>query len=194
MDYVILDELKKLRRIATSDTVDDESLQRAVNAANQLIDGRCGRTFGLADTATGRVFRPRGRVLSDPDGERLLVDDIGHPDGLVVDVGDGAAWTPVTDYDLLPDNAHAKGEPVTGLLRPYGTWAGRKVRVTARWGWPTVPDDIRQAALLLASRLWLRRDSPEGVAGATEWGVVRVSRLDPDVESLISPYVLPGFA
>ena len=193
-DYVTLAELKKLRRIAASDTADDESLQQAVDAANRAIDSRCGRTFGLDTDPTVRVFRPRGRVVSDPDGERLLVDDIGDPGGLAVEVGDGTAWSAVGDYETLPDNALARGEPVTGLLRPCGTWACQRVRVTTRWGWPAVPDEIRQAALLLASRLWLRRDSPEGVAGSSEWGVVRVSRMDPDVEALISPYVLPGFA
>lgn len=192
MDYVTLDALKRSRRI--TDDADDAALQQAVDAANRAIDRRCGRTFGLDETPTQRVYRTQGRVVSDPDGERLLVDDIGSLDGLTVEVGTGGVWTPVTDYEPLPDNALARGEPVTALLRLHGTWGCERVRVTARHGWPAVPDEIHQAALLLASRLWTRRDSPHGIAGSTEWGDVRVSRIDPDVEALIAPYVLPGFA
>lgn len=191
-DYVTLADLKAIRRI--TDGADDTSLQQAVDAANRAIDRRCSRAFGLDETPTQRVYRTQGRVVSDPDGERLLVDDIGSLDGLTVEVGSGGAWTPVTDYEPLPDNALARGEPVTALLRPYGTWGCERVRVTARHGWPAVPDEIRQAALLLASRLYSRKDSPQGVAGAPEWGAVRVSRMDPDVEALLGPFTLPGFA
>jgi hypothetical protein len=76
-----------------------------------------------------------------------------------------------------------------------GTWgtATTRVRVTAKFGWPTVPDDIVQACLIQASRLFKRADSPEGVMGSSEWGVVRLSRRDPDVWALIEPYTLPGF-
>ena len=93
-----------------------------------------------------------------------------------------------------PDNAFTLGMPVTELLSGWGGWPGLRVRVTARWGWPVVPRDVSMATLLLANRLYLRKDSPEGVAGSSEWGAVRLSRWDPDVEALISPYIMPGFA
>ncbi|MFC8456442.1 hypothetical protein ACFUJ0_06100 [Streptomyces sp. NPDC057242] len=67
------------------------------------------------------------------------------------------------------------------------------MRVGTRFGWPAVPDDITEAALIQAARLYRRKDSPEGVTGSAEWGVVRLSRRDPDVWNLIDPYVLPGF-
>ncbi|MDX2921298.1 hypothetical protein PV370_25695, partial [Streptomyces sp. NE06-03C] len=70
---------------------------------------------------------------------------------------------------------------------------GAGVQVTARWGWPAVPDEIVQATLIQAARLYKRKDSPEGVTGSAEWGVVRLSRRDPDVWALIEHYVLPGF-
>jgi hypothetical protein len=40
----------------------------------------------------------------------------------------------------------------------------------------------------LASRLFKRNDSPLGVAGFGDMGVMRVSRFDPDIEALIAPY------
>jgi hypothetical protein len=56
-----------------------------------------------------------------------------------------------------------------------------------------VPDEVVQATLLQAGRLYRRKDSPEGVTGSADWGMVRLPRLDPDVMALIEPYMLPGF-
>lgn len=44
----------------------------------------------------------------------------------------------------------------------------------------SVPEQA-QGALLLAARLWRRRNSPEGVATFTSDGAVYVQRNDPDV-------------
>ena len=48
-----------------------------------------------------------------------------------------------------------------------------------------VPDNLREAVLLQTARQFRRRLSPEGVAGFGDFGAVRVSRVDPDVEQLI---------
>lgn len=49
--------------------------------------------------------------------------------------------------------------------------------------WPQV---VTNAALLQASRLVKRRASPEGVAGMGDFGPVRVSVMDPDIENDLS--------
>lgn len=181
--YAPLDELKRMRRI--TDTADDALLGKALTVASRRIDARTGRRFWLDDQPTERVFGAAGRVT--PDG-RLLVDDIGSTDGLLVETGGGTSWSPTTGWQPGPDNALAQGWPYTELT---GWWGGLRVRITARWGWPAVPEDISMAALLLASRLYLRKDSPEGVLANAEFGSMRVSRWDPDVEALIAPYVQP---
>lgn len=57
------------------------------------------------------------------------------------------------------------------------------------------PQLVRTAILLTAARLNKRVGSPEGVAGSPEVGFIRISRFDPDVESLLSRYLkLDGFA
>ncbi|GGZ80265.1 head-tail connector protein [Streptomyces echinoruber] len=198
-DYATLATLKAQLRIDPTDTTQDTLLNQALTAASRAIDRATGRRFWLDDLATQRTYNPRSRIVRDADGETLLVDDIGSTAGLVVETGPvGGPWTTVTGYETTPDNALADGRPVTGLLRPGG-WAWNaggtgRVRVTARHGWPAVPDDIVQATLIQASRLFKRKDSPEGVMGSAEWGVVRLSRRDPDVWNLIEPFVLPGFA
>lgn len=192
-EYATLAELKDARRI--TDTNDDAALSRALTRASRAIDRRTGRRFYLDTTTSARTFFTAERVLYGRCGQEIIVDDIGSTSGLAVAVGDGTTWTAVTDYSLLPSNAIARGRPVTALRRDWSCWDGSdQVQVTARWGWPSIPDDIAEATYLLANRRFMRRDSPEGVSGWSSEGPFRVSRFDPDIEDLIGPFVLPGLA
>lgn len=197
-EYATRDDLKDQLGLETGDATRDADLDRALKAASRGIDRTTGRRFWLDATAVARTYRLDGRVLCESDGDVLLVDDIGTTTGLVVETGTtgGGGYTAITGYETTPDNALADGYAITGLLKPHGVWgtSSTRIRVTAKFGWPAVPDDIVQACLIQASRLFKRKDSPEGVMGSAEWGVVRLSRRDPDVWALIEPYILPGFA
>ncbi|MDF5755818.1 hypothetical protein [Spongiactinospora sp. TRM90649] len=177
-------------------TADEPLLTRALAAASRAIDKRCGRRFWLDDDPSARIYHSRGRVVRDERGELLLIDDIGSLAGLAVEAGAGGSWSAVAGAETLPENALAQGQAVTGLLLASGTWGtgtGR-VRVTARWGWPSVPEEIEQATLLQAGRLYNRKHSPAGIAGSENWGFLRVPQLDPDVRVMTDPYMKPGFA
>lgn len=194
-EYVTRAVLKEQLSIEADDTSRDAKADRALKAASRAIDRATGRRFYLDDTAKTRTYRLAGRIVCERDGDVLLVDDIGDTADMVVETGSGSSFTALTDYETTPDNALADGYAITGLLRTgrgWGTPADR-VRVTAKFGWPAVPDDIAEACLIQAARLFKRMDSPEGVMGSSEWGVVRLSRRDPDVWNLIEPYILPGF-
>jgi hypothetical protein len=174
--------------------VREDLITQAVAAAHALIDDRCGRTFELDAAPTSRTFPARDRYLSTPDGaQHLRIDDLGDGTGLTVEIRNTFAgtWAPIVGWELGPDNAPADGIPWTWIAAAAG-WLteATKVRITGRWGWPAIPDGVKQAATLLAARLYRRRDSPEGVLGSSEWGALRVSRFDPDVETLIAPYIL----
>lgn len=195
-EYVTLELLKN--SLSKTDQGKDSLLAQAIEAASRQVDNSTGRRFWLDDTATPRVLNPRDRVVCDEDGERLLVADIGASAGLIAEVGQGSSWTPVTSsVELEPDDALIEGKPVTSLLLLNGVWkrgVRDRVRITAKWGWPAIPADIVQATLIQAQRLYRRKDSPEGVAGSADWGVIRMSRVDPDVQALIQNFALPGFA
>lgn len=139
------------------------------------------------------------RVTQTQTGEQLLLlngFDIATSAGLTVATGSvGGTFTPLTTYSLYPDHAMVDGWPIEGLVQPVGIWVqlpGFRVRVTAQWGWPSVPDDILQATLILARRLFSRKDSPSGVMGSAEW-VVNLAKSDPDVVKLTERYKLDGF-
>jgi hypothetical protein len=54
---------------------------------------------------------------------------------------------------------------------------------------PALEDPLFQAALSDAARLVRRRDSVDGTIGWGDMGVVRVGPKDPDIETMIAPYL-----
>ena len=180
---------------ATGDNL--ELVERAINAASRSIDQHCRRRFFADSSATARVFRSEGWDL-------CYVDDISTTTGLVVktDTSDSGTFDTTwaaSDYELAPIN----GVSSAGEAWPYEAlravesrrfpWGRRStVEVTAVWGWPAVPVSVTEACLLLASRLYRRRQSPEGVVGFGEFGPVRLTRSDADVAELLRPYCRVG--
>ncbi|MFD5670238.1 phage gp6-like head-tail connector protein [Streptomyces anthocyanicus] len=193
-EYAELSVLKAMFEVEEADTSRDPLLSKALTAASRSIDRACGRRFYLDEAATARTYNPTGKVVFDVFGARLLIDDAGAEPTLV-ETGSGGSFTPFTSYESGPDNALVRGRAITSLLSTSSSWGSGtgRVRVTAQWGWPAVPEEIEQATLIQASRLYKRKDSPEGVMGSSEWGVVRLSRRDPDVWALIEHFILPGF-
>lgn len=196
MSYATLNELKSWMSIGTADTTDDTSLTIALNGAVAAIDQFCGRTFTAAGTvAETRYFAALADTLCH-------VDDIGNLTDLVVATDldfDGTystTWA-ATDVEVDPINAIAKGRPVVALRARRGgsnvfpRWNEEKlVKVTARWGWPSVPDAVKQATIVQAHRLHSRRRSPLGSITAPELGGGErlLSRLDPDVEVMVAHF------
>jgi hypothetical protein len=194
-EYAPLSALKRARKIPLSDTADDGALRDAIEQASRAVDDRCGRRFYLDGASSTRIIRARGRVVPDDgsgDGETLLIPDAGSEPTLVESSDDRSAWATVGGWFSDPDVTD--GYAITGLVRDRSGWSGRWFRVTAQWGWPSIPAPIANATLLLANRRFVRLDSPEGVAGWAQEGQIRISRFDPDIEDLVAPYVLPGFA
>ncbi len=186
--YAPLSVLKSNLNIAETDTDRDDLLQQKLLSASRAVEKYCdNRRFYLAPVATQRTFSTGRRVVCRRDGTMLLnIDDVGTST-LVVEVGNGTTWTAFTGFETYPDNALAKQDAITGLVTTGSEWSSnRRVRITARWGWPDVPAAVYEATLLQAMRLFRRKDSPEGVAGSADWGLVRVPNLDPDVKAQLA--------
>lgn len=77
---------------------------------------------------------------------------------------------------------------------PYTQFPGRGgdvmgwLGVTAKWGWPAVPQPIIEATILLTNRLTARTDTPLGMSGGDEYGWSYVRKNDPDIADLLAPY------
>jgi hypothetical protein len=187
--YCTLSELKAVLRI--TDSVDDTLLELRIEEASRVIDNHCGRRFYADANATARLYA----AIND---SVLMVDDISSLTGLVVktDVnGDGTYSSTLTstDFQTEPLNALAQGLPISILRASVPgkfplTQAPAGVQVTAKWGWPSVPNPIRSACILLAGRLVKRGDSLLGVAGFGDLGAITVRAIDPDVERMLRPF------
>lgn len=187
-DYVTVAELADFVR--ADEVVDASELGLAIAAASRAIDNATNRQFGNVDVAeerfyTGRRNYRRGRWT-------VPLDDLADVAGLAVEVG----GTAVTAFTLEPVNAPQKARPYTRLVLDTAAEAfpdGREpdVAVTALWGWTTVPETIREATLLQASRFFARRQSPYGIAGSPELGseIRLLARADPDVAVVVHDYV-----
>ena len=196
--YATLAELKEQLTIPSATTEFDSMLNDRLEAASRGIDNHTDRLTGfvLDATATAKVVNPRRRTIREDDGERLLLPwDIGSLTGLIVEVGSGSSWTAVTNYETEPDGALDEDKPIEGLLRTASVWQAsptQRVRITAKWGYPILPQTVVDATLLQAARLFKRRQSPEGVLGNSEFGLIRVARIDPDVQELVKNLVRPA--
>ena len=52
-----------------------------------------------------------------------------------------------------------------------------------------MPEDIETATMMLAARIWKRKDAILGVAGGPEVGITELAkRMDPDIKRLLDPY------
>lgn len=193
-DYATLTDLKSYLTITSTDTVDDNELYIALDAAQAAVERMTGRCFGYASATSARLF---SKVSSSG---YIQIDDVATATGLTVGTsnGDGTYTTLAsTSWTVKPDNAIVRGYPITGI-QTYGACTTSALwpafQVTAKWGWPQLPAEITQATLILAGRLFKRKGSPEGVAGFGEFGTVRITGSDPDVARLLAPYTIPGVA
>jgi hypothetical protein len=195
--YVTLAGLKGY--LGIDDSVEDALLEQIIEAASRSVDRIANRRFYLDAAATPRTYRPIGNL-------RVITDDIGTTSGLVLKTdpdSTGVYQTTFTlnlDYITEPTNALALGRPInyltivggTAMSLPVNYWP--QVQVTARWGWPTVPDDIEQATYILSADLYKRKDSIGGVLGLSELGAIRMSPLGRDIAAMVRAYRREFFA
>jgi hypothetical protein len=195
--YATLTQIKNYMSI--SDNTDNDLLEDLIESASRSIDRMANRRFYLDATASARLYRAYSDIF-------VYVDDIGTTSDLSValDINGNGTYTKTLtlnqDYILDPLTASSLGRPFTQLtmvsntetwpIFPGLTQNGLRpgVQVTARWGWPSVPDDINMACLILTADLYKRKDAPGGILGLGDLGVVRMSPIGRDVTAMVRAY------
>lgn len=187
--YATLAELKASLTITDND--DDALLELAINATSRMIDDFTGRFF----YANGTVNSPVERFYTAVNPFTLAVDDFVSISEIATDENldktYGTVWA-TSDFMVEPVNNLLRGFPQTRILAidryVWPDYLPQSCRITGVWGWPEIPAEVSQAALIQSSRLFVRKQSPFGIAGTPELGTVRLSsRVDPDVEALLRP-------
>ena len=175
------------------DSNDDTDIQAAILSASRMIDDYCQRGF----YQEGTLASPVVKYYTPVSPWYLEIDDLIEPVEIATRANQtgpfNTIWNLDTDLMYEPVNNPELGRPVTRLLAvtryvfPY--FFPQTVKITGVWGFKEIPYEVELACKIQASRLFIRKQSPFGIAGSVELGTVRLSsRLDPDVEILLKTY------
>lgn len=196
-DYVTSLALKATLGL-TGETFADPDIATAITAASRGIDQLCGRRFWLdADASQVRYYTPISADLVSID-DLVTLTSLAHDPG-----GDGTyseAWTLNTDFVLRPDNAPADDRPWETIARHprarfrFVSQYPRTVKLTGKFGWPSVPAPVVEATTILATKLLRRsREAPFGIVSiGLDGAAVRIARNDPDIAFLTSRLIRGG--
>lgn len=178
--------------LRVTDSLDDSLIEMSIEAASREIDAYCQRVF--YSTTDTRVYRADNPYL-------LEIDDLISV--TTIKTSTNTSWDTTwgtSDYQLEPTNGISGGltQPFT-RVRAIGTQTFPvmpqvTVQIAGSFGWSAVPMDVQLASVIQAQRLFKRFDSPLGVLGMTDIGVIRVSRVDSDVQALLAPYMKVTYA
>jgi hypothetical protein len=176
------------------DAADNTLVELAVGAASRSIENYVGHRFFIDAAVTVRQFN------ADDTSSLTIPEGIATATGLIVQTdaaGDGTFETtltintdfvlePVNSLVLYPARPYTEIRLLTGSFpQPANGQPG--VKVTAKFGWPAIPDDVTLACILLAKDLVKAKDAPFGVAGTSDFGVLRI-RQNATVIALLQPY------
>lgn len=202
-DYCTSAALKA--ELGISDTDNDTQIATAISAASRQIDGYCGRSFWQdTDVVTREVFAESPVCVNLLEQDEEPAREISTVTGLIVkidDDGDGTFETTLTiatDFILLPRNAATDNRGFSEIRlvenyhfpRPSNGRAG--VQVTAKFGWPAVPDDVEKAALIQAAQLFKAKDAVFGAVALGESNAMYLrSTLNPSAKALLARFQVP---
>ncbi len=187
--YTTLNEVKAALNL--DDSMENGGIELAIATASRMIDDYCGRFFYQDGTA----LVPATRYYTPQDFYTVAVDDFVSLSEIATDDNFDQLYGTVWEADdsmFEPVNNPSRGWPRNRILA-VGSYVfpanlPQSIRLKGIFGWPSVPFEVKTAAKIQASRLFLRNQSPFGIAGNTDIGTVRLAaKLDADVEALLRP-------
>lgn len=191
-DYITAAEIKANLPEAGMDTSYDAVLASVATAVSRSIDkivGGWDNYFAAPNTATVRYYDGNKR-------NELWIDDALSISEIAIDYGAGFEVISPLDYVTAPYNS----APIQRVImaQSFPRYA-RNIRVTAVFGYSsTPPSDVKQAALIQATRLFMRTKQAYMDGGASpEFGQTVINfggsryedLLDKDVRILLRPYI-----
>ena len=177
--------------LGIAEATDDALLTTLINAAQEVIDIYCRRTFE-AEADTTRYFDYSPECIQGPDlwldADLCSITTVTNGDAVVVATGERTTVprndTPYYKIRLLSDS---------GVTWTYDDeWMGA-ISVTGKWAYSEdAPPDIAQACVRLASFYYRAKDSPLTDVTAIEAGtVIRTPNMPADVKIILDPYRKP---
>jgi hypothetical protein len=176
--YVTVGELKSAIQLETNTA--DADVARALHAASRAIEKVTSRRFWLDDEPTVERYT----ALST---DMVIINDAAEIDsvsinGVEMDAGN---W-----FAEPTNNPAAIGEPYLWIESDSRFPLNRQaIEVTGKFGWPEVPDAVKQIVIVTANKALKRtREAPWGIVGSQFDGLsLRITRDDPDLQLYVEP-------
>lgn len=199
ISYATATELKAQIDKTTTRGITDADLQLILDAAARAIDNFTGRRqdgYEAPAVAVARVFSGSGMTYQWLQSDAVEITEVAVKDSGTDDdytVWDTTDWIAFSgdplcpDYNSLPYTA-IMVDP-TGDETLFTRWRGvPTVQITARWGYAeTVPDAIKQATIMQATRWYKRLQSAmaDGLGSAELGLLVYAKPIDPAIDMLL---------
>lgn len=189
--YCTLDQLKTRVGEALTETRHDFRFIGAIADITTEIDDHCERSFRRFNTATARTYPPvNAHQLDTADfwtSTDLTLKTDDDDDGVFE-----TTWA-AADYELIrasdrPGWPYFRVRAVGSRVFPTRTRRRNVAELTAKWGWETLPTPVNDSALIMGEESFRLADSPFGVGGYGQFGIVRV-RDNPFVARKLGPYL-----
>lgn len=194
--------------LSVPDDKDDVEFDASIDAAERAIDQFCGWHFDKVTGEERLYYLPANKnhpIDVDPIAGASNADAIAAITAFDIDDdGDGSYgddWMPGQGHDFVLEPLNGTLGGIRGIPRfrirpvdeawPSGAVGRPQVRITADWGWPTIPDVVKTATLIQSARYAQRRVSREGIAGFEGAGVIRTTGADRDVMEMLMGYRHP---
>lgn len=164
-ELVLLEELKNSLGVPDATTTKDALYQRCITAASTAVLNYTDRDFASASITEQRTYEWDGSGYVDID-DASDVDAVTLSSSGVDSVVPTDQWRaqpqagPVYTYLILPTQ-YGFGSPEMGFNRNLDVYVAEHgigylpplVKVDATWGWPIVPDDVKQAVIWTAAAM-----------------------------------------
>ncbi len=178
-DLLTLAEYKIAAGIGVTDTRKDATITQWIPWMSGAIRSFTERDFGAVTVTEDRVFEYDGSGYLDIDDASAVQSVRFTYPGATEITLPATDWTPqpprrddspVFYYLFIPGYVGSAGSPEMGFTRnldlffsEHRGWAlPRNVTVGATWGWPTIPGDVKMAAVWTLQE-WLARPSGEAL-------------------------------
>ena len=140
---------------------DTEVTQARVNKvlarARAIADSHCRLRLGALWTGWANYPAAAIRTVYGQNSDNLWLP--AHEIGSVTAVTlNGAAWIGWTEDPYSGQLLLPRPPAVVGNATQYGTWGDELYKVTAKWGFGPMPEDVTQVVLELAVNIWRGRD------------------------------------
>lgn len=210
VDLITLDELK----YALSDDIDeatpelDQRLRKAISGASEAVRKFADRSFGEPNVVATRIYDYDYSGYLDIDDAwevqtvEFVMRSLGFPLTNEYWRAEPVAGPPY-EYIIVPKWAGIYS-PQMGFRRNLdriskeANWVGvgPQVKITAKWGWPEVPQDVRQAVIWTAANFAEKPDQMvgESIANYSYTSQSRASQGPPPAipskaQDILAPYV-----